>query len=74
MYYEPGNTAHGLPHNPFKSCVVPRPIGWISTTSRDGADNLAPFNQFDGDVPAELKAELETAAAGIIDGSITVTP
>ena len=46
MYYEPGNTAHGLPYNPFKSCVVPRPIGWISTTSRDGADNLAPFSQF----------------------------
>jgi flavin reductase (DIM6/NTAB) family NADH-FMN oxidoreductase RutF len=46
MYYEPGVMPHGLPHNPFKSCVVPRPIGWISTTSRDGADNLAPFSQF----------------------------
>jgi flavin reductase (DIM6/NTAB) family NADH-FMN oxidoreductase RutF len=46
MYYEPGVTPHGLPYNPFKSCVVPRPIGWISTTSRDGADNLAPFSQF----------------------------
>ncbi|MEO6078743.1 MAG: flavin reductase family protein [Steroidobacteraceae bacterium] len=46
MYYEPGITAHGLPYNPFKSCVVPRPIGWISTTSREGADNLAPFSQF----------------------------
>jgi flavin reductase (DIM6/NTAB) family NADH-FMN oxidoreductase RutF len=46
MYYEPGVTAHGLPYNPFKSCVVPRPIGWISTTSRAGADNLAPYSQF----------------------------
>jgi flavin reductase (DIM6/NTAB) family NADH-FMN oxidoreductase RutF len=46
MYYEPGVTPHELPFNPFKSCVVPRPIGWISTTSRDGADNLAPFSQF----------------------------
>jgi flavin reductase (DIM6/NTAB) family NADH-FMN oxidoreductase RutF len=46
MYFEPGITAHGLPYNPFKSCVVPRPIGWISTTSREGADNLAPFSQF----------------------------
>ena len=46
MYYEPGVTPHGLPHNPFKSCVVPRPIGWISTTSADGRDNLAPYSQF----------------------------
>ena len=46
MYYEPGKSAHGLPHDPFKSCVVPRPIGWISTTSRTGIDNLAPFSQF----------------------------
>jgi flavin reductase (DIM6/NTAB) family NADH-FMN oxidoreductase RutF len=46
MFYEPGKTPHGLPHDPFKSCVVPRPIGWISTVSREGAHNLAPFSQF----------------------------
>lgn len=46
MYYEPGRLPHGLPYDPFKSCAVPRPIGWISTTSRDGIDNLAPFSQF----------------------------
>jgi flavin reductase (DIM6/NTAB) family NADH-FMN oxidoreductase RutF len=46
MYYEPGTTAHGLPFNPFKACIVPRPIGWIATRSRAGVDNLAPFSQF----------------------------
>ena len=46
MFYEPGKTDHGLPYDPFKSCVIPRPIGWISTVSRDGAHNLAPFSQF----------------------------
>lgn len=46
MYYEPGVKPHGLPYDPFKSCVVPRPIGWISTTSTDGIDNLAPYSQF----------------------------
>lgn len=46
MYYEPGRSDHGLPHEPFKSCVVPRPIGWISTVDSAGADNLAPFSQF----------------------------
>lgn len=46
MYYDPLKNDHGLPHDPFKSCVVPRPIGWISTISRDGIHNLAPFSQF----------------------------
>ena len=35
-----------LPHNPFKACVVPRPIGWISTLNAAGAPNLAPFSFF----------------------------
>jgi flavin reductase (DIM6/NTAB) family NADH-FMN oxidoreductase RutF len=46
MYYEPGKTHHGLRYDPFKSCVIPRPIGWISTVSRDGVHNLAPYSQF----------------------------
>jgi flavin reductase (DIM6/NTAB) family NADH-FMN oxidoreductase RutF len=46
MYYEPGKTPHGLPHDPFKSCVIPRPIGWISTLDAQGQHNLAPYSQF----------------------------
>lgn len=46
MYYDPDKNDHGLPHNPFKSCVVPRPIAWISTVSLEGAHNLAPYSQF----------------------------
>lgn len=42
------NEPHGLPHNPFKSCVIPRPIGWISTISPDGVANLAPYSFFNG--------------------------
>lgn len=45
MFYEPAKNNHGLPFNPFKSCVVPRPIAWISTISREGIVNLAPFSQ-----------------------------
>ncbi|MDP7242387.1 MAG: flavin reductase family protein [Rhodospirillales bacterium] len=47
MFYEIKN-GHGLPHNPFQSCIVPRPIGWISTLSADGIANLAPFSFFNG--------------------------
>ncbi|TKX20064.1 putative FMN binding protein [Elsinoe australis] len=48
MFYRPGSVSedHGLPHDPFKACVVPRPIGWISTLSKDGRPNLAPYSQF----------------------------
>ncbi len=46
MYYDPTQKDHGLPHDPFKSCVVPRPIGWISTLSVNGVHNLAPYSQF----------------------------
>lgn len=46
MFYEPGKTDHGLPFSPYKSIVVPRPIGWISTLDADGIPNLAPFSQF----------------------------
>ncbi len=46
MFYEPKKNNHGLAHDPFKSCVVPRPIGWISTMGANGVANLAPFSQF----------------------------
>ena len=36
----------GLPHNPLKALVAPRPIGWISAMNRDGAVNLAPYSYF----------------------------
>ena len=46
MYYDPERNDHGLAFDPFKACVVPRPIGWISTVSLDGVSNLAPYSQF----------------------------
>ena len=46
MFYEPDKNDHGLPYNPYKSIVIPRPIGWISTVSREGVVNLAPYSQF----------------------------
>ena len=45
MFYEP-DKGHGLPHDPFKAIVAPRPIGWISTVSGSGALNLAPYSFF----------------------------
>ena len=47
MFYKTDGP-HGLPHDPFKSCIVPRPIGWISTLGPSGAVNLAPYSFFNG--------------------------
>ena len=46
MFYTTESNAHGLPHDPFKAIVSPRPIGWIGSKSRDGALNLAPYSFF----------------------------
>ncbi|QYX57344.1 flavin reductase family protein [Roseovarius sp. SCSIO 43702] len=46
MRYRPGHDTCPLPFSPFKSCTVPRPIGWLSTVSRDGVHNLAPYSQW----------------------------
>ena len=46
MHYDAIENKHGLPHDPFKALVAPRPIGWISTVSRDGVCNLAPYSFF----------------------------
>src|SRR5215813_1918042 len=46
MYYETDKNDHGLPYNPLKACVVPRPIGWLTTISAAGVVNLAPFSFF----------------------------
>ncbi len=44
-FYEP-RQGHGLAHDPFNAIVGPRPIGWVSTLSRDGIANLAPYSFF----------------------------
>jgi flavin reductase (DIM6/NTAB) family NADH-FMN oxidoreductase RutF len=53
MFYDTLENKHGLKHDPFKALAVPRPIGWISTKSRDGVVNLAPYSFFNavGDRP-----------------------
>jgi len=46
MFYEVAKRDHGLPHDPFKALVAPRPIGWISTASAKGEINLSPYSFF----------------------------
>ena len=51
MYYDSevgkdSKDGPGLPFNPFKALVAPRPIGWVTTLSPTGTVNLAPYSYF----------------------------
>lgn len=48
MFYDAGKNDHGLPHDPFKAIVAPRPIGWITSMNAKGEINLAPYSYFNG--------------------------
>lgn len=37
---------HGLPRDPIKAIIAPRPIGWISSLGKTGSANLAPYSYF----------------------------
>jgi flavin reductase (DIM6/NTAB) family NADH-FMN oxidoreductase RutF len=46
MFYDTAKNDHGLPRDPFKAIVAPRPIGWITSMSAKGEINLAPYSFF----------------------------
>lgn len=48
MELDPATAEKSEIHRALTSVVAPRPIGWISTRSSDGRDNLAPFSYFNG--------------------------
>lgn len=65
MFYDALQNNHGLRHDPFKALVTPRPIGWVSTLSRDGVANLAPYSFFAA--VSEKPAYVMFAASGSKD-------
>jgi len=72
MFYDTRVGDHGLPHDPFKACVVPRPIGWVTTVNEAGVVNLAPysfFNAVGGEPPCVVFAPGGRKADGPPDGS-----
>ncbi len=48
MFYDAAKRDHGMPADPLKSLIVPRPIGWISTVDLEGNVNLAPYSFYNG--------------------------
>ncbi|MBU74823.1 MAG: flavin reductase [Rhodospirillaceae bacterium] len=54
--------AAGLPHNPLKAIVAPRPIGWISSRGSNNSINLAPYSFFNAlsEDPAMVMFSVQT--------------
>lgn len=72
IFYEPASRDQTvLPHDPFKSLVAPRPIGWISTTNAEGRTNLAPYSFFNA--VAEGPPMLAFSSRGAKDSSSFAT-
>ena len=46
MFYDAAVNDHGLPHDPLKALVGPRPIGWITAMNARGELNLSPYSFF----------------------------
>ncbi len=67
MFYET-RSHHGLKHDPFKSLVVPRPIGWVSSQDSSGVVNLAPYSFFNA-VAAEPPTVMFAASGAHSEGS-----
>lgn len=73
MYYDSeartsGSGDPGLPWNPFKALVAPRPIGWITTLTVDGTVNLAPFSYFQAVADRPDVVVFSVASATVVEG------
>ncbi|MCF6129412.1 flavin reductase family protein [Flavobacterium sp. AS60] len=56
MQFDPNELDHTAVYKLLTGSVIPRPIGWISSISEHGVNNLAPFSYFNavGDDPPHV--------------------
>ncbi|MGL2967135.1 flavin reductase family protein [Flavobacterium sp. XGLA_31] len=56
MQFDPDELEHSAVYKLLTGAVIPRPIGWISSLSENGINNLAPFSYFNavGDDPPHV--------------------
>ena len=56
MQFDPNKLDYSAVYKLLTGSIIPRPIGWISSISEDGINNLAPFSYFNavGDDPPHV--------------------
>ena len=73
MFYQP-KKGHPFSIDPYKSLIFPRPIGWISTISKKGIPNLAPYSYFNAladDPPQVMFSSAALTSSGGYKDSLT---
>ncbi|MCC7479593.1 flavin reductase family protein [bacterium] len=84
MRIDPASLSPGRRYFLMISCIIPRPIAWVSTLNEDGSHNLAPFSFFNafsatppilgiGFAPHEDKGEKDTLRNLRRSGELTVS-
>ena len=48
MIFDPDTISFKETHKLMIGSIVPRPIAFVATTSKDGKNNIAPFSYFNG--------------------------
>src|ERR1700754_4924050 len=46
MIIDPSTLSHADVYKLMMGCIVPRPIAWVTSMSKDGVVNAAPFSAF----------------------------
>jgi len=56
MQFDPNEIEHSAVYKLLTGSIIPRPIGWVSSVSEEGINNLAPFSYFNavGDDPPHV--------------------
>ena len=73
MFYQP-KKGHPFSIDPYKSLIFPRPIGWISSVSKKGIPNLAPYSYFNAladDPPQVMFSSAALTSSGGYKDSLT---
>jgi len=73
MFYET-KKGHPFSKDPFKSLIFPRPIGWISSVSKKGIPNLAPYSYFNAladDPPQVMFSSSAPIGSNVYKDSLT---
>lgn len=72
MFYDTKLNNHKMKYNPFKACLVPRPIAWISSINEEGIVNVAPYSYFNAvaDIPPTIMFSSSAKADGFDKDSL----
>jgi flavin reductase (DIM6/NTAB) family NADH-FMN oxidoreductase RutF len=74
MEVDPDDLSFDEMYRIMTTTIVPRPIGWISTTSADGIENVAPYSHFNTVCPSPPVVMFSAGYADLESQTLKDTP